>query len=374
MAKEELDHRPNKDRAESEPYISDRGSNALEVKVGGIDTKDKMASLIGYARQACNRSRNNCFIIRPPKTTAVLMKLKQYVMSKQMNLLVGSGNGKLKLEMSVRAIFCGESLRELSCEIVNANRLLHREHNGDMQPDPASLPNSNTDALSVEATREEERKRIGQEIHDDLGGALSYLKLGLTRLKDQVAKTPIMPAMELENRIQAMVKAADQAMGSVRRISMELKPIVIDERGLAKAVEWLLMEFESRTGIRCRFHNFIGIPRLDQSKSVLLFRIVQEALVNISRHAQATQVEVAMKQLDNDAMLSIKDNGIGLPPQDLIEKGAMGLRGMRERARLAGGRLSITSHPHQGTMIRVTIPAEIFTRSNDGREHHLLTS
>jgi signal transduction histidine kinase len=139
---------------------------------------------------------------------------------------------------------------------------------------------------------------------------------------------------------------------------MELKPVLLEQFGLGAGIEWQIREFECRTGIPCRLQNNLTIERFDDKRAVLLFRIVQEALTNIARHANATEVNISLKTQQGETILTIEDNGIGMPVQALTGNKSLGLIGMRERARLAGGQFWHGSSIKGGTVLTISVPTK----------------
>lgn len=219
-----------------------------------------------------------------------------------------------------------------------------------------SLARSQALSCYTEKAREEERLRIGQEIHDNLGNVLTYLKLDLTRLGNQLQKrVDGKVSAHLKDKVEAMVEATDMAIKSVQRVGMQLRPIVLEQFGLVAALEWQAKEFERHAGIHCLFTESVDADFIDQTHSVLLFRIVQEALTNVARHAQATTVTIAMTKNDEHVVLRIEDDGRGISDAVLSDPTSFGLMGMRERARLAGGVLLIDSAIKKGTRLTVQI-------------------
>jgi signal transduction histidine kinase len=142
----------------------------------------------------------------------------------------------------------------------------------------------------------------------------------------------------------------------VRRVASDLRPSILDDLGLLEAIEWQTQQFQARTGIACRCNcSYPSIPLGDQ-QSTAVFRIVQEALTNILRHAQATHVEVAMKEQEGEFVLTVTDNGRGITPDEVLSRDSIGLLGMRERAHLLGGQVDIAGQPGLGTTLRVRVP------------------
>ena len=148
----------------------------------------------------------------------------------------------------------------------------------------------------------------------------------------------------------------DQTILSVRRIATELRPGILDDLGLVAAVEWAAEEFEARTGTRCLLDLPDGDIVIDPERTTAIFRIFQETLTNVTRHAEATQVEVRLGREDGNIVLEVRDNGRGIDPEQLSTGGSLGILGMQERALLLGGELTISGAPGKGTIVKVVIP------------------
>jgi PAS domain S-box-containing protein len=207
-------------------------------------------------------------------------------------------------------------------------------------------------AARLQATREEERTRIAREIHDELGQALTALKLDLAWLEQRLPRTNS-GAFRLDD--QSITARIDETMEIVRRIATELRPSVLDQLGLEAAVEWLVQESAKRTGIAVTLQAE-EFPRLPDHVASHAFRIIQEALTNVTRHSKATRVNVTVRHLGAAIILAVEDNGIGFMPQSLSGLRSLGLVGMRERAVACGGTLMVRGQPGEGTAIVVTIP------------------
>ena len=199
--------------------------------------------------------------------------------------------------------------------------------------------------------REEERTRVAREIHDELGQALTAIKIELSALLFE------WPAEHKPSRrAESIARLVDKTIQSVRRISTELRPGILDALGLVAAVEWAAEEFQTRTGTRCRLDLPKEAIEIDQELATTIFRILQETLTNIARHADATQVDIRLAREDGRLSLEVHDNGIGISEERLSASGTLGILGMRERALLLGGEFLITSAPNLGTRIVVRIP------------------
>jgi PAS domain S-box-containing protein len=212
-------------------------------------------------------------------------------------------------------------------------------------------------SASLQSAREEEGTRIGRELHDELGGALTSLKWDLESFDRVISDAPDQSqAQLLREKIEAMLRLADITIDAVRRISSELRPSVLDDLGLVEAIEWQARQFQTRTGIICHCEFSVTNVDLDQEQSTAIFRILQEALTNILRHAQATRVDIAIKEEAGEIVLTVSDNGRGITQDEKSRLQSLGLLGMRERAHLIGGAIDIIGLDAQGTVVTVRVP------------------
>ena len=214
----------------------------------------------------------------------------------------------------------------------------------------------------LQGIREEERKSVAREIHDELGQALTAIKIDLASLMRQS------PADEHQRRrAESILKLVDQTIQSVRRISTELRPGILDDLGLVAALEWAAEEFQARTGTRCRLDFPEDDIAIDQECATAMFRIFQETLTNVARHANASEMGVRLAKENGNLTLEVHDNGIGIDAEQLFGSQSLGILGMRERADLLGGELTIISAPENGTTVKVRIPvAHCALRSKAG--------
>ncbi len=211
----------------------------------------------------------------------------------------------------------------------------------------------------LQSAREEERIRIAQEIHDEIGTLMTAIKMDLAFLSKEIAgkggkKSPEMLCEE----IGATTKLVDNAIQTIHQIVLELRPAVLDHMGLRPAIEWQLQEFQTRTQIECRFESNVGSIHLDPERSTAVFRILQEALTNVARHAHATRVETSLREENGHLVLRVNDNGIGISAEQVSGTDRFGLLGMRERANVFGGDIVVHGSPGQGTAVVVRIPIE----------------
>jgi PAS domain S-box-containing protein len=215
-------------------------------------------------------------------------------------------------------------------------------------------------AIRLQAIREEERTRIAREIHDELGQALTALKLDLAWMAGGSNRPPTRAgggrnSGQMQAIDPSITARIDETMQIVRRIASELRPSVLDQLGLEAAIECLVEEATQRTGIAIALHAE-EFPRLSDEVASHAFRIIQEALTNVIRHSKATRVDVAVRRAGSTLILGVSDNGVGFAPDTLSGLRSLGLVGMRERALACGGMLMVQGKPGEGTSIVVTIP------------------
>jgi len=212
-------------------------------------------------------------------------------------------------------------------------------------------------AARLQASREEERMRISREIHDELGEALTSQKLGLVWIRQRLNALDQAGALgPVFSKIDFLGALADGTAGRVRRLCTELRPPILDDLGLPAAIEWQAREFQARTNIQCKIVQDDGAFDLKDEPATAVFRIFQEILTNVARHAQAARVDVELKAAGEDIILQVADNGRGITQDKLSGGVSLGILGMRERAMLLGGRLTIHGSPDEGTTVTVTIP------------------
>ena len=207
-------------------------------------------------------------------------------------------------------------------------------------------------AARLQSVREDERTHISREIHDELGQTLTGLKLDLAwlrqRLKDRA---------DLTERLQSVVGRIDGTIDAVRRIATELRPSVLDHLGLVAAVEWQAQEFEKLAGVAVRLSVSSATPTINGATATTIFRILQETLTNVARHAEATRVEIALEVGEAAVLLRVADNGRGISERELRDPRSLGLVGLRERAIACGGELVIEGRPGEGTVVSAWIPS-----------------
>jgi PAS domain S-box-containing protein len=202
-------------------------------------------------------------------------------------------------------------------------------------------------------TREQEKSRIARELHDELGQLLTMLQMDVAWCKDKAPAGDASFAAKLD-RMSTLLKST---IGATRRIASDLRPLMLDDLGLVPSIEWLVENFAQRTGIACDLR--IGgdsTPDLSQAQASAVFRIVQESLTNIAKHAQASHADIAIDQEGGRLVVRIEDDGVGFIPAGPRKPNSLGLFGLRERAALLGGEATIVSTPGHGTMVEARIP------------------
>jgi PAS domain S-box-containing protein len=209
----------------------------------------------------------------------------------------------------------------------------------------------------LRTAREQEGIRISREIHDELGSAFTSLRWDLEVIDKMVSEAKDLSLLpKVQRKIETMLNLIDATINVVRRISSELRPSILDDLGLVEAVEWQLQQFQARSGITCRFTCGVEDLEFDPDQSTAIFRIFQEALTNVLRHAEATLIDVALDEDGTDFVLQIRDNGIGFTEDPKGGALSLGLLGMRERAQLIGGKIEMAGIRAEGTTITLRVP------------------
>lgn len=207
-------------------------------------------------------------------------------------------------------------------------------------------------ARSLQTVREEERKRIARDVHDELGQALTVLHFDLSCIEEMLDKEQ-KPVIEKTRQALSLV---DSTIDKVQRISWELRPTVLDDLGIAAAVEWQANEFQNRTGIKCKMTFAPDKIIMDKGLAAEIFRIFQEAMTNVARHAGATKVDVRLRRDDSVFTLLVSDNGRGITRKEIENPSSVGLIGMKERVTECKGEINITGKRGKGTTVEITVP------------------
>ncbi len=220
-------------------------------------------------------------------------------------------------------------------------------------------------ASRLQTIREEERTSIAREIHDELGQLLTVLKIQTALLLNKLKSNQ----SELKEKIGSIIELIDQTVESVQKISAKLRPGILDELGLVPAIEWQSQEFQNRTGIYCDYTLPKGEVIVSEDKATAIFRMLQEALTNVARHAGAKKVSVILKQDNHALTLEVTDNGHGITPGQRDNPNSLGLLGMKERALIFGGQVKIHGVRGKGTNVKVEMPLD-FKSDNLSLEYH----
>ena len=206
-------------------------------------------------------------------------------------------------------------------------------------------------AVHLQDVREEERTRIGREIHDVLGGTLAVLRMDLDWLSKKIIAEPI------HERIKLLYQLTGEAIDTARRVSVNLRPNVLDNLGLLGAIEWLVRELEQRTNIVCTLESALSdLSCHNKNYETNIFRIIQEVFINIARHSHANKVDVELVEGEDDIVITIKDNGVGITESQILNPQSFGIIGMNERTQQLGGEFEISGTPLQGSVVILRIP------------------
>ena len=207
-------------------------------------------------------------------------------------------------------------------------------------------------AAYQQEVREQERIRIAREIHDQLGQSLTILKMDLSWLKKRLSDE--LP--NVDEKMAAMSEVIDEALKNLHAVTAELRPVILDDFGLAAALEWQVEEFRSRSGIECNMQNSGSEPDLPKDQATAVFRIFQECLTNILRHAQAGKAVVRLEEKDGELILEVRDDGRGITADEINNPTSYGLLGMRERLYPWNGSITIEGRAGQGTCVTIRLP------------------
>ncbi len=208
-------------------------------------------------------------------------------------------------------------------------------------------------AVAANAIREEEKARVARELHDELAQSLTALKMDTIWVRDNAAHC----SQAVTTRLTEMVVMLDRTVAATRRIAADLRPLLLDDLGLVAAIEWLVSSFTQRCGVACKLSVDEGLGlELQEPYATAVFRIIQESLANVAKHADASHVAVAIGKVSDAVLLIVQDNGCGFYTATPRRPQSLGLMGMRERAQMLGGSVTLKSFPGEGTCVEVWIP------------------
>lgn len=207
-------------------------------------------------------------------------------------------------------------------------------------------------AAEASGVREQEKARIARELHDELAQSLTALKMDTIWLRDHTSDNA-----EAQAKVEQMLAMLDSAVAATRRIAADLRPLVLDDLGLVSAIEWLAQNFTQRSGVPCELDLDESLD-LPEPWATGVFRIVQESLQNVAKHARASQVRVRLARDGGFMQVTVVDDGVGFQTSDPRKPQSLGLVGLRERAQLLRGQVQVTSAPGAGTRVEARIPLE----------------
>jgi signal transduction histidine kinase len=237
---------------------------------------------------------------------------------------------------------------------------LQRQHDELKAQFDAQAAELNELARHLQHVQEEERARLSRGLHDELGGVLLAARMDVTWMQ----KHAMGDEAEVQNRLERLRQVLDQGIELKRRVVEELRPTLLDTMGLLAALRWQSEETCRRADLRCTERFPEEEPQFNRAGAIALFRVVQEALANVAKHAKASEVDIALELTDRDVVVTVRDNGAGAAPTDLHRPRSHGIAGIRHRINVLGGRLDISSVPGRGTTIRATVPLASVSRTS----------
>ena len=237
---------------------------------------------------------------------------------------------------------------------------LQRQHDELQAQFDAQAAELNELARHLQHVQEEERARLSRGLHDELGGMLLAARMDVTWMQNHGAGDDA----EVQKRLERLRQVLDQGIELKRRVVEELRPTLLDTMGLLAALRWQSEETCRRADLRCNERFPDEEPQFNRAGAIALFRIVQEALANVAKHAKASEVDIALELTDRDVVVTVRDNGAGAAPTDLNRPRSHGIAGIRHRIQVLGGRLYISSVPGRGTTVRATVPLASVSRTS----------
>jgi PAS domain S-box-containing protein len=258
----------------------------------------------------------------------------------------------------MKASRIGEKLREKRIVVTYEDITSEKKAQEELQRSREELRNLSTHLQSV---REEESTRVARKIHDELGQSLTALQMDLSWLKTRLPAG----SNAIREKMESMSGLVDATIESVHNITTELRPSLLDDLGLPAAIEWQAADFQKRFGIRCQTHIKCADGNLDKKLATTVFRIFQEILTNIARHAKATLCKVNLSENEKELCLDVTDNGIGITQWQADDSRSFGMIGMRERAHLWGGAVYVRNVKPSGTIVKVLIPLAQVKEKNE---------
>ena len=228
---------------------------------------------------------------------------------------------------------------------------LERQHHELKTEFDAQTAELNDLARHLQHVQEEERARLSRGLHDELGGVLLAARMDVTWMQQHAPDDP-----NVKQRLVRLRQVLDQGIELKRRVVEELRPTLLDTMGLLAALRWQSEETCKRANLRCTERYPDEEPRFSRAGAIALFRVVQEALANVAKHARASEVEIGLELTRDEVVVTVRDDGVGASPADLARPRSHGIAGMRHRVHVLGGRLGVASAPNRGTTLRVNVP------------------
>lgn len=337
-----------------------------ELRSGGYEPLSRIVSTRDGMRQALSDEPWDVIISdhNLPDFSAIEALIVLLESGKDIPFIIVSG--MIGEELAVEAMKSGasdfimkNSLAKLTPSVANAvhtvnARRMHERAQAEIRSSHEQLRRLTSHLQTV---REEERARIAREIHDELGGILTAIKMDIGWIGRRFGQEG-----ELGEKLRSMMAITDGAIKTMRRIITDLRPSVLDDLGLVAAIEWQLREFQLRMGIKTvldlGLEPDVATVAFGERIAVAAFRIMQESLTNIARHAKATRVVVELTVAEQRLRLTVRDDGVGIDGQQWSKRGSYGILGMHERARGLGGTVELVGCPGKGTEVRLWLPLE----------------
>ncbi|MEX1139194.1 MAG: PAS domain S-box protein [Bacteroidota bacterium] len=338
-------------------------ANPAAIELGKLDTgilidvNDRYCEFFGYSRdEVIGKSAIDLVLYaHPEERSSFIKEIERKGVVQNHETVFRRKSGELRdalLSMSVINVLGESILISMIVDITDRKRVLSALERSEEQYRKSS-EQLRALAARLQSSREDEQTRIAREIHDELGQALTGLKMDLVWVERKWNAKSHAVALE---KMRGMHGLIDEIVRMVRRISSELRPGALDDLGLVAALEWQLGEFSERTSIRGAFHSERDNYELDREMSTAIFRIFQESLTNIARHSGASEVEVRLRTEQRALVLEVQDNGRGITQPEIAQTTSLGLLGMRERAFVFNGSVDISGTTGAGTTLTVRIP------------------
>ena len=310
-----------------------------------------------YTYETMARFREIAGIVRDFESALLTSSLENW--ERQLTLAGRLNRATLLLGLllsAIAALALARSQRQLKESAVE----LKRQHDELKAQFDAQTAEINDLARHLQQVQEEERARLSRGLHDELGGVLLAARMDVTWMQRHAADDDA----EVQKRLERLRQVLDQGIELKRRVVEELRPTLLDTMGLLAALRWQCEETCRRADLRCTERYPDDEPQFNRAGAIALFRVVQEALANVAKHARASEVDVALELTDRDVVVTIRDNGAGAAASDLSRPRSHGIAGIRHRIQVLGGRLDISSVPGRGTTVRATVPLASVSRTS----------